>query len=75
MDQEEGLHPDSNHTNSQDFPASRTVRNECMLWSFLVYSVLLQQPQLEQTELGIEVEMKIIETETYICLITFDSEI
>ena len=46
-----------------------------MLWSFLVYSVLLQQPQLEQTELGIEVEMKIIETETYICLITFGSEI
>lgn len=41
----------------------------------LVYGVLLQQPQLEQTELGTEVEMKITETETYLCLITFGSEI
>lgn len=46
-----------------------------MLWSLLVYGALLQQPQLEQTELGIQVEMKIIETETYLCLITFVSEI
>lgn len=42
-----------------------------MLSSFLVCGVLLQQPQLPQTELGTEVEMEIIETETYLCLITF----